>query len=170
MIKPLKMKQGTKSILFGCHSIVHSLLVIWAWKILYGKWPKRWQVACIFLHDIGHIGLQYLDDYEAKKQHWRKGAEIAYKFYGDKGYLLVAGHAVHSKFIKSDLYKADKYSWYIAPMWWLIWNNMVEPELMINCKSNIDACRKFKALVKQSIESGEYISTHQMYLDRVSGR
>jgi len=57
-----------------------------------------------------------------------------------------------------------------APMWWLVWNNVVEPELMINCKSNIDACRKFKASVKQSLESGEYISTHQMYLDRISER
>jgi predicted HD phosphohydrolase len=71
------MTQGTISILFGCHSVIHSYYVLRAWKILYKTYPEPWQAICIFLHDIGHYGLNYLDDYEQKKIHWIKGAEIA---------------------------------------------------------------------------------------------
>lgn len=34
------MTEGTRTILFGAHSIIHSILVIQSWKILYGKYPK----------------------------------------------------------------------------------------------------------------------------------
>jgi len=160
------MTQGTKSILFGCHSIIHSLLVVIAWRRLYGTWPRGVTLKCIFIHDIGHIGLHYLDSAEAKRQHWRLGARLAQNLWGDSAFLFLAGHCSDTGYERSLLYKADKYSWYIAPTWWLWWNNMVEPELTINCKGNMDAVRKFQAMVKTSIESGEYRSTHQIYLER----
>ena len=69
------MKQGTVSALIGCHSIIHGLVVLTAWYKLYGSWPKLWQMVCIFLHDIGHIGLDYLDDYEQKKRINKKTAK-----------------------------------------------------------------------------------------------
>lgn len=164
------MKQGTVSWFFGCHNIGHSFLVLRSWRILYGTWPKLWQIVCIFLHDIGHIGLQYLDDFEQKKQHWELGACIARCMFGRKGYDFLAGHCSHSGHTLSDLYKADKYSWYIAPTWWLWLNNIAEPKLTINCDGNMDAIRKFRAMVAESIESGDYTSTHEMYLRRVSGK
>ncbi len=64
------MKQGTVSVLFGCHSIIHSMIVIVAWVKWYGHWPEFWQIICILLHDIGHWGKQYLDNYEEKKNEW----------------------------------------------------------------------------------------------------
>jgi hypothetical protein len=148
---------------------MHSALVLLSWRKLYGRWPSLWQVCCIFLHDIGHFGLDYLDDHEQKKRHWELGAVVARRLFGEKGWELTAGHCSHSRRPQSDLYRADKYSWYIAPTWWLWWNNVAEPKLTTNCESNMDAVRKFRDMVKQSIESGEYVSTHSMYLSRVSG-
>ena len=164
------MKQGTISWLIGCHSIGHSILVLRAWRKIYGRWPKAWQVTCIFLHDIGHIGLQYLDSFDEKQKHWELGACIARCLFGQKGYDFLSGHCSHSGHTVSELYRADKHSWYIAPTWWLLWNNIVEPKLTINCNGNMDAVRKFQAAVRRSIETGEYTSTHEMYLNRAAGR
>jgi len=164
----VKFKQGTISWFIGCHSPIHSILVVISWRKLYGSWPKFWQLVCIFLHDIGHIGLDYLDNYEEKKVHFLLGALIAKHLYGEKGYDLLSGHCSHSGYPLSQLYKADKYSWYIAPTWFLYWNNIVEPKLAVNCDSNMDAIRKFRSVVKSSIESGSYTSTHKFYLDRVN--
>jgi len=161
------VKEGTVSILIGCHSVFHSFLVLISWRKLYGSWPKFWQIICIFLHDIGHIGKDYLSDYEQKKKHWELGAKVAGRFFGRKAYIFTAAHCSHSGYCGLRmLYKADKYSWYISPTWWLYWNNIVEPKLTINCESNMDAIRKFQKSVKESIESGEFRSTHSMYLER----
>lgn len=159
------MKQGTVSVLFGCHSVVHSILVVLAWRKLYGKWPRLWQIVCIFLHDIGHWGLDYLDNPDEKKRHWIWGADIAEELFGIDAYFFTAGHCAHSGYPKSKLYKADKYSYYIAPTWWLWWNSIVEPRLNNGVKIRV-AIRKFKEQVKESIESGEYKESHAMYLER----
>jgi hypothetical protein len=159
------MHQGTTSILIGVHSPIHSLLVLLSWKRVYGRWPKFWQLVCIFIHDVGHIGLDYLDDYEQKKLHWVGGSEIANHLFGYEAYLFVAGHCESSGFPKSELYKPDKYSWYIAPNWWLWMNCVFEPKVAMGY-SKREAVFKFKEQVRQSIESGEFRSTHQMFLDR----
>ena len=153
------MSQGTISVLLGCHSPIHSILVILAWKKMHMRWPRPWETACIFLHDIGHWGKQYLDDYEQKKEHWRLGANIAFKLFGEKGYMLVAGHCNSSGSPKSDLYKPDKYSWYIAPTLWLYSNTIFEPPLRGHVIS-------FQKQVKSSVESGLFESSHGMYLRR----
>ncbi len=81
------MKQGTVSVLIGCHSVIHSLIVLVAWVRLYGKFPVWWQIVCILLHDVGHWGKNYLDNYEEKKQHSILGAKIAGKLFGQKDLL-----------------------------------------------------------------------------------
>lgn len=159
------MKQGTVSIICGCHSPFHSFQVIRAWRQLYGVWPKPWEIICICLHDIGHIGLQYLDDFEQKKNHWKLGAEIAKRLFGYDGFALCAGHCSHSGFPKSRLYKADKYSWHIAPRWWLWLNTFAEPKLRMGY-SRWGAVNAFKSQVANSIENGHFKSTHSFYLDR----
>jgi hypothetical protein len=111
------ISQGTMSVFFGCHSVIHSILVMIAWKRLYGRRPAFWQGVCILLHDIGHLGLNYLDDYEAKQTHWMLGASLANALFGRKGFDFIAGHCSHSGYPHSMLYKADKYSWYLAPRW-----------------------------------------------------
>lgn len=162
------MTQGTISVLIGCHSVVHSVLVTISWIKIYKKFPKFWQLVCIFLHDIGHWGLNYLDNFEEKKIHWRLGAQIAFKLFGWKGRDFVGGHCKYSyySFEESLLYRADKYSWYIAPKVWLWLNIFVEPKLRMGYKSRWKAVIKFKGQVKASIDNGEYKSTHQMYMDR----
>jgi len=157
------MKQGTISVLFGCHNIIHSILTLIAWKRLYGRWPKLWQIVCILIHDIGHIGLDYLDNYEEKQKHWILGAEIGKKFFGQKAYEFLAGHCTYSGYPLSALYKADKYAHYLAPEWVLYLNTIFEPKLMMGM-SRKEAILRFKSQVKNSIESGKFIPTHQIYL------
>lgn len=162
------MKQGTISVIFGCHSVFHSFLVLAAWRKVYGKWPEAWQTVCIFLHDVGHIGLDYLDDFEQKKKHWELGARIGNRLFGQKAFDFLAGHCSHTGYPLSDLYRPDKYSWHIAPSWWIVLNCFFEPKLAIGCCNRREAARHFKEQVRKSVESGEYKSTHSMYLDRVN--
>ena len=86
------MKQGTVSVLVGCHSPIHPLIVLVTWIKLYKTFPSWWQIVCIFLHDIGHWGKNYLDNYEEKKQHSLLGARTAKLLFGQKGYDLIVGH------------------------------------------------------------------------------
>ncbi len=123
------MKQGTVSVLFGCHSPIHSVVVLVAWHKLYHHWPKLWQVACIFIHDIGHWGTMYLDNPEEKEQHSVLGAEIGRRLFGDKAYRFLLGHNQYNGMLRSELYEPDKYSWVIAPLWWMISNTYFEPKL-----------------------------------------
>lgn len=161
-----RLKQGTISFFFGCHDPVHSILVVLSWRKLYGEWPRLWQIACIFLHDIGHIGVDYLDSYDDKKRHWELGAMAARHLFGWEGWRFLAGHSKHSNTPLSKLYKADKFSWSMAPTWWLWKNNVVEPKLK-GGMGNLQAIRDFRAKVKENIESGRFGETHEIYLGRV---
>ena len=163
------MKQGTVSYLFGCHSIVHSFYVWKAWRHLYKKSPAAWETVCILIHDSGHIGKQYLDDYEQKKLHWELGARIAKRLFGQRGYDLTAGHCEYSGLERSRLYFADKYAWKYEPYWWAWWNAVVEPKLKMGYTLR-EAYTRFHAAVEKSIESGEFRSTHQLYLERCKER
>lgn len=162
------MSQGTISILFGCHSVIHSLLVVLAWKKLYKSWPKFWQVVCIFLHDIGYFGLNYLDNKHEKAIHWVLGARVAFYLFGYKGLNFCAGHSSSSGFPKSKLYLADKYSRHLAPFWWCIWQCIVEPKLKCG-KPMFQHIREFKAWVKNNVESDNPVDTHNC-LDDLKGK
>lgn len=159
------MKQGTVSVLIGCHSIVHSLLVIKAWYKLYGRLPLFWQIVCIFIHDIGHIGTNYLDNIDEKKSHWKLGANIAKRLFGIKGYDFCAGHCEYSGVLQSKLYKADKLSQLGYPFIWSWWYQTFEPKISMGYTKR-EAYNKFQQQVKDSIESGKYRSSHDMYLER----
>lgn len=160
------ISQGTISILFGCHSmVIHPIVVTMAWFKLYGL-PSWRELICIFLHDVGHYGLNYLDDYEQKKRHWELGAKATRALFGDWAYELTAGHCSHSGLPKSKLYYADKLSWHLAPRWWLWMNTVFEPLLMIGFSSRMAAVNDFKDQVAESIGNGWFRSTHQMYLER----
>ena len=159
------MKQGTVSVLVGCHSPIHSLLTIRAWHALYGHWPAPWEATCAFLHDIGHWGKNYLDDPEEKRRHWQAGAWTARRLFGQRGQYLVAGHDRDSGYTESPLYWADKLSWWYAPTWWLLSNTMVEPRLRMGYGRR-EAVRRFREQVRNNIISGEYRPTHDFYLER----
>ena len=163
----MKISQGTISVLIGCHSPIHSLLVLLAWKKLCGYWPMPWQIICIFLHDIGHWGKNYLDDYEQKRLHWIAGANFANRLFGWKGYVFVASHDINSVYIDygCPMYRSDKYSWSIAPSWWQWMNCIAEPKLRVGYSIK-EATRMFRDQVNRGIESGLYPETHSFYLDR----
>ena len=137
------MSEGTKSWLFGCHSVIHSLLVIRAWKILYKRWPAPWQIVCILIHDIGYWGKDYLTE-KSNAGHAELGGKIAGWLFGAEAEKFVLGHS-HSSAKKynlplSKLEAPDDYSWIIAPLWRLETNTWVEPQL--HAKEWQDAVKK----------------------------
>lgn len=155
------MTEGTRSLLIGCHQfIMHPIQVIRGWKWWFGYWPKPWQVICIFLHDVGLFGRQYLSDHEAKNGHWKFGAKIAKRLFGPKGYLFCAGHTPESGHTKSDLWYADKASWLVAPMWWL-WLNYR------NEKFTVSHPHLWQIIIARNILEQNHFSGHQLYLDEV---
>ncbi len=159
------MKQGTVSVLFGCHSPVHSFYVWRAWRKLYGVHPCFWETVCIAIHDTGHWGTNYLDNLQEKKVHWKLGAKLAGKLFGDKGFKLCAGHCEYSGFPQSKMYKADKLSQYKQSRLWSYWYQVFEPKISMGY-SKKEAYERFMAQVSKSIESGEFRSSHEMYLER----
>lgn len=161
------MKQGTISVLLGCHSPIHSLYVYKSWVKLYGKPPNYWETVCIFIHDIGHWGKDYLDNLDEKKAHWELGAKIAGRLFGKKGYDLCAGHCEYSGYPRSKLYKADKLSQLGQSRLWSYWYQTFEPKISMGY-SKKEAYERFQVQVKQSIESGQYRGSHEMYLERCS--
>lgn len=123
------MSEGTKSILFGSHSIIHSILVYISWVILYKSLPSFKETVCILIHDIGYIGMNYVTD-KSNEGHAELGAYIAKKLFGPTYEEFVLGHssAAQRKFcvVSSKLEKPDEYSWIIAPIWWIKWNMFLE--------------------------------------------
>jgi hypothetical protein len=165
------MKQGTKSVLIGCHSVVHPMVVIAAWHKLYGRWPAWWQVVCIFIHDIGIAGRDYLNKPEQKVGHWKRGAKYAWILFGKKGYNLVAGHTSESGYPQSELYKPDKVSHMIAPRWWqLVVAKWLEPEIHASEYAQGltpgECVDLWRARVKVNIESGRFVDNHKLYIEK----
>jgi len=158
------MKQGTISVMFGCHSFIHSIMVLISWRKLYGEFPKPWQIICIFLHDIGHWGKNYLDNYEEKKHHALLGAEVSKRLFGQKGYDLVVGHNPYNGDPRSDLFNPDKYSWIIAPLWWMITNTWFEPKLQRRGSSRRESAVMFKDAMRVNWENGLKEQGHDIYL------
>lgn len=162
----VKLSQGTISVLLGCHSQMHSLLVLIAWIKLYHSFPSWWQVICILIHDIGHWGKDYLDDYEQKKRHGELGAKIARWLFGQKGYDLVIGHNPYEGVTKSALHDPDKYSWIIAPIWWLLSNQIFEPKLIRKGSSRRESAKIWKDAIRKNMETGFRKPGHEIYLEQ----
>ncbi len=158
------MKQGTVSVLVGCHSPIHSILVFFAWVKLYNRWPRPWQIVCIFLHDIGHWGTDYLDDYEEKRRHGILGAKVARFLFGQRGYDLVSGHNPYNGHPKSELHDPDKYSWVIAPIWWMITNTVFEPKLQRPGNTRRESAVMFKKAMTENMNTGFRELGHEIYL------
>ena len=155
------MTQGTKSYLFGCHSfIIHPICILIAWIKEYKSFPCFWEICCIFLHDIGHIGKQYLSDPKQKIDHWILGALIARKLFGEKGFSFIAGHTNKSKYPRSKLFIPDKKSWLYSPKWWLILNDKIE-----DFGAGPDYPDIWIQMVRENAEAGFPKGSHDMYLE-----
>lgn len=98
--------------------------------MLYGTYPKWWQLICILLHDVGYIGMDYYKN-KSIVGHAELGAKIAKFLFGQKGFDLVAGHtrSTAEKFgiSLSELEPPDDFSWVIVPRWFLIFITWVDP-------------------------------------------
>lgn len=156
------MTEGTKSLLFGCHQfLMHPLCVLWAWHKLYGRWPKLGQIICIFLHDVGHLGKNYLTDPELKKIHWRMGAEIARKLLGEDAYWFTRWHSKSSNgdtWQPTELFWADKYSRLVAPLWFRQVSCLVEGFTRSQQRQWLDKMR-------ENWDNGCPKGSHQLYLE-----
>lgn len=156
------MTEGTKSLLFGCHQfLLHPLFVVAAWRKLYSRWPRPWQLVCILLHDIGHLGKDYLSDPELKKIHWQLGAVLAGKLFGTHAYWFVRWHSKSSNgstWQPSELFWADKYSRLIAPLWFRQASCLVEG---FTRKQQ----RQWQADMRENWNNGCPKGSHQLYLE-----
>ncbi len=167
------MTEGTRSLLIGCHSfIMHPLMVIKAWHWWFGRWPRPWQIICIFIHDWGIAGRDYLTWKYAKVGHWRCGAHLAYKFFGQKGFDFCAGHTPESTrafadIKRSDLWYADKASWLVAPIWWLKLNYIFD--ISNNGRNKVSSPWEFKLWIAQNLKedllNGNHFSCHQKFIE-----
>lgn len=161
------MTEGTKSYLFGCHQFfLHPLWILFAWRLEYGSWPRLWEIICIFLHDVGICGRQYMSDDEAKAGHWQLGGVIAQQFFlawglpkiARRSFDFIAGHCPHeSGFPKSMMFRPDKRSYLVAPMWWKWWNYWVEGFKITNPVV-------WTELVRENLESEVPMEHHELYL------
>lgn len=155
------MTEGTKSILLGCHSILHSFWIWVAWRKIYGKYPNWWQTLCILLHDVGYAGKNYLTE-KNNDGHELAGAKIALRLLAPidiviaaKAYLTIIGHRSNNH-IRSKLEMPDDYSWIIAPMWWLRWNHRIE-------KFKINDPAVWKHAVMEKFNKGEKYSSFLLF-------
>lgn len=165
------MTEGTKSYLIGCHQFFfHPLWVLLAWRLEYKSWPKWWEIICIFLHDIGICGRQYLSNDWAKHGHYRKGMCIAnrlflkFKFYNIaiRAQELIAGHCPEeSRWLESKLSRADKRSWLVAPMWWLWCNYWVEWH---GKGIGVTPPPVWRKLVAENLKRQGPLGSHELYL------
>ena len=113
------MKVGTRSALFGAHAFwLHPLLVGISWARLYGwPWDPRLWIA-FFVHDLGYIGCESLDD-ERGEGHVEFGAAIMRFLCGESWRNFTAAHsrywAKRNGLPISRLCVADKLAFVIAP-------------------------------------------------------
>lgn len=62
------MKIGTKSLLFGVHQfVIHPIMVLWAWWIIYRRFPCLYELCAIVTHDWGYWGLSKMDDEQGER-------------------------------------------------------------------------------------------------------
>jgi hypothetical protein len=168
--------EGTRSYLMGNHQFFfHPLWVLFAWRLEYKSWPKWWEIICIFLHDVGICGRQYLSDDKAKRGHWMLGSELSGEIVGHltnwknemwyKALCLCAGHCPEeSNFPKSKLFRADKRSWLVAPLWWLrctYWAEWYNKGFGVTLYT---ATTGWKKLVAKNLRSEKPIGHHELYL------
>jgi hypothetical protein len=113
------MKVGTRSLLFGAHAFwLHPLLVGLAWARLYGwPWsPRLW--FAFFLHDIGYLGAESMDD-ESGERHVELGAAIMKVLFGQAWGDFTAAHsrywAKRNGLRVSRLCVADKLAFVLTP-------------------------------------------------------
>lgn len=118
-MKNLLKRTGLRSVLFGVHHwYKHPRLVAKAWELLYGKTHDPRMHLLFFVHDLGYIFCDNMDD-ERGERHVEFGANIM-RIFGDKYYKLALYHsrfyAKRDNVDPSLLCYADKLSYCLEDM------------------------------------------------------
>lgn len=125
-LKGVKMKVGTKSILFGVHQfVIHPLFVFLGWLVVYRKFPRPHEIVAIIIHDWGYWGCSDVDGKEGEAHPRRTNMLLPYLFapgeFRCKILLEVAGHsrfnAKAEGIVLSRLFRADKMATSLYPRW-----------------------------------------------------
>lgn len=121
-----KMRIGTKSLLFGVHQfILHPFFVLWAWWIIYKKFPCLHELCAIITHDWGYWGLPNMDGAEGET-HPERSADMWYRLKKIPLFALSVRYEIraHSRFNAarhgiplSKLFRADKLAVALYPTW-----------------------------------------------------
>ena len=83
---------GTRSLLIGAHWPLHNLMVVAAWRYLYGSWPTWRELVAIGLHDLGYLGCREMDGPDGT-MHPEAGARLADRMLGREYGDLIRGHS-----------------------------------------------------------------------------
>ena len=121
------MNIGTKSILFGVNQfIIHPIMVVWAWRMLYRQWPRLHEWCAIITHDLGYWGSPDMDGTEGEKhpayaaRWWYRN--FGYKFGRKVGHALYDGgpkrkgplrKIIHHASIGDDMFDSDSGPWFV---------------------------------------------------------
>ena len=116
------MKIGTKSIVYGIHNpVLHGVMVLRAWLIVYGRCPSLSELIAIFLHDIGYGGMPDMDG-KYGKRHPEVSARVISKIFNKKKITEMVLY--HSRFYAcehnqnvSALALPDKLAFRLYPKW-----------------------------------------------------
>ncbi len=115
------MRVGTKSVIFGVHSIlVHPFIVAWAWGRLWGfpLDPRLW--AAFFVHDLGYMWKPNMEGSEGQR-HVLLGGRIMGWLFGPEWRDFVLCHSRHwaesAGKPYSKLCLADKLAFVLTPAW-----------------------------------------------------
>jgi hypothetical protein len=171
------VKEGTKSILFGCHNpLFHGTWVLLAWKLEYKAWPRWWELLGIYLHDIGVWNRQYLSNNTAKIGHWELGAvwgaeivlflhrlwpKFGLKSGAGEVFTFMAGHCPEeSQYKPSKLMRADKRSHLLEPKWWQYWTYWLEFKKFPNGPDP----RQWRQAVRENLKRQRPIGNHELYI------
>jgi hypothetical protein len=117
----MKMTVGTRSILFGVHSVaVHPFFVAKAWRALYGPPQDIRLLISFLLHDIGYFGCRNMEGSEGQA-HVELGARIMARLFGREWGNFCRRHSryyarEHGLEI-SRLCVADKLAFVMTPDW-----------------------------------------------------
>jgi len=115
------MRVGTKSVIFGVHSIlIHPFFVAWAWWKLHGfPWDPRLWLA-FFVHDLGYLAKPNMESREGQ-EHVVLGGRIMGSLFGPEWQDFVVCHSRHwAKRVGkgvSRLCLADKLAFVVTPAW-----------------------------------------------------
>lgn len=113
------MKLGTKSLLFGLHQfILHPLVMVVAFRRIFGRMPDTAELFSIIVHDWGYFGKDGID-INGGELHPYLGAKISRFLFGERGWNLCIGHndgARQDEGLKrSVIFAADKYYYVLLP-------------------------------------------------------